>query len=277
MLHFSEVEKELIKNKVEIPFTWNIERLLRKSNEIQFTEGHSYVAAPVIYTEECTAASIAFAIQKLLVKSRYLNKTFLRPNLPHIAWIYGLAKKIYKNGKKELDFGTTIDQCWDVIQNYGIIWDDNPNIPKSDEVVGFWGHLNGISNDIKYDFLQYKKYAEKLTEIKLVKLYNPEQMQVILESGGTCVMTSLFNLHPESYMSDLIYVTGFDNAHRHTMPITDYDGYRNFYARWQVWGYNDEYSNYKSPNSDLNPHCMGWCSLDTFRSEENAVYYGLII
>jgi hypothetical protein len=275
----------------QFPLTWEQEMLLRRSGKLVISGGYCHIPAWQQVSTDCSAVSVAAAIQKLLVKSVYCFG-YKHPILaPHPAWLYAVARNQISK-ESSIAPGCKLEDVIQVVERYGVLWMMDGIPPYTLEVVDAWtdsihykkaGLLPSMYSQY---FERFLPVAQKLSDLVITKIPTCDGVLAILNGGGTVVIESDMPFEPQVLPDKRkIIVYQKRNWAKHVTYLTDIDN--NFHyaqkkiavARWQIWGDAGEHGEYKSQHA-TEPSGMGWQPyelLATEFSKYNANAYGFVM
>ncbi|MDR1484794.1 MAG: hypothetical protein LBT09_08225 [Planctomycetaceae bacterium] len=290
---YKDIKETIVSRlRLDYPMTWNLEMLMRISGKLVLPDGYCHLPAWQQVSVDCSAVSVAAAIQKLFVKAvNYFDLKY--PILaPHPAWLHAVARNVIKQGKLSIRPGCDTRAIIQVIEKYGILWMIDGIPPYNLDVLNAWTdsvHYKkaGLSPLLySHYFEKFLPVAMRLPELVVVDLPNRAEVVSVLNAGGTVVIESDMPFEPVE-LPDRRKIVTISKRHweRHTTYITDIDN--NFrhntdkvaVARWQIWGDGGQNGEYISKH-ETDPSGMAWQSnelLDLEFKKYKAVAFGFLI
>ncbi|MDR2170681.1 MAG: hypothetical protein LBP59_11105 [Planctomycetaceae bacterium] len=288
----SVISQNADRYKTDYPFTWNVEMVMRRQGKLKLPDGYCSLPAWQQVSTDCSAVSVAAAIQKLLVKSvNYFGMQY--PILaPHPAWLYAVARNQIGKGKLSVRPGCPIDDVIQVIEQYGFLWLIDGIPPYNLDVLNAWTdsihYKNAGVSPLLYShyFERFLPIVQKLAGLIITKIPSSDGVISILNIGGTVVIESDMPFDPielpdrrklltctkRQWERHTTYITDIDNKFRHSVKNIAV-------ARWQIWGDNGEKGEYQCKH-ETDPSGMCWQTYETLKKEFDkykATAYGFII
>ncbi|MDR2116246.1 MAG: hypothetical protein LBP87_07685 [Planctomycetaceae bacterium] len=254
-------------------YTWQMEPVLKQRGLLVLSEGRTTIPAWQQVTFDCSAVSVAAAIQKLLVKSVYVFNHDHKIATPHPAWLYAVARNQILRGSRYIAPGVDVESILKAIEQYGILWMSDDLPPYDLATVDAWAdsiHYQRAKlapHLYSHYFEDYVSRCEKISELLIVRLEIPEQLIQILNAGGTVVIVSDMPLEPfDDSGGRKYYRYGVRHWQKHVMYMTDIDRSNGLIARWQLWGEDGQHGEYRSRHP-LYPSGMAWQSINLLTME----------
>jgi len=193
-------------------FTWDLERRLHAQGLVP------YSLIPTFFqdTGDCVAAALAGAGQKLQMLEIAIEGEEEKFREWFVPWIYALSRNQIGTGMR----GAGSLSIWGAraANEYGILFSDDPNVPKYKGTSDEWGNIHNHGPIEKSEYWDFASFA-KDNPIEVVRATSVEHMESLLDAGMQLTIASYQGFRVGEYRG--LHVYNPSGRWSHVMHITD--------------------------------------------------------